>query len=75
VLFDHGLIHYSPPNITKEPRIAASLMLTPKDVNLFHYTADTDDRKIKEFNISSEHDFTKIDSSFYQNEPHKIIKK
>jgi hypothetical protein len=54
VIYDHRLIHASPPNITNEPRIAAAIVYIPKESNLIHYCKQNDELLVY-----------KIDPSFF----------
>ncbi|MCB9256459.1 MAG: phytanoyl-CoA dioxygenase family protein [Chitinophagales bacterium] len=39
VIYNHRLLHFSPPNLSKEPRLAFNLVLVPKDAEIVHYAA------------------------------------
>jgi len=40
VIFDHRLLHYSPPNKTDKLRIAAGLVTIPQETTFIHYHCD-----------------------------------
>lgn len=54
VIYDHRLIHASPPNLSENPRIAAAMVCTPKEAELIHYCRENDNLLV-----------FKIDSTFF----------
>ncbi|MCF8463358.1 MAG: phytanoyl-CoA dioxygenase family protein [Flavobacteriales bacterium] len=40
IVWHHRLVHFSPPNMSDEPRIAATLICTPTNVPVYHYWKD-----------------------------------
>lgn len=53
VVHDHRLIHYSPANRSREPRIAVTLAMRPAEADLLHHYRDPDGRTL-EFAIDEE---------------------
>ena len=37
VIWEHRVVHYSPPNVGKETRLAATVILTPNKAKTYHY--------------------------------------
>jgi hypothetical protein len=37
ILWDHRVVHWSPPNLSEKPRIAATAILIPKGAQVIHY--------------------------------------
>jgi len=54
VIYDHRLIHASPPNLSENPRIAAAMVCIPKEAELIHYCRENDNLLV-----------FKIDSTFF----------
>lgn len=44
VIFDNRLLHYSTPNTTDRPRLAASCVASPAEEPVYHYWFDEDER-------------------------------
>jgi hypothetical protein len=40
VIWEHHVLHYSPANFSESPRIAATVILVPENVEIFHYFKD-----------------------------------
>ena len=49
VLFDHRLWHYSPPNFSKQDRVAAGMVLIPSETTFVHYHLNTGSGKLSTF--------------------------
>ena len=56
----HSVIHWSPPNISEETRIAPTMILVPKEAPVYHYFADYSgpSNKVERF---------EVDTDFYMN--------
>jgi ectoine hydroxylase-related dioxygenase (phytanoyl-CoA dioxygenase family) len=51
VIFDHRLIHYSPPNRSSAPRVAIQSVLTPRDASTVHYVYDAGTDRVRAHRI------------------------
>jgi ectoine hydroxylase-related dioxygenase (phytanoyl-CoA dioxygenase family) len=54
IIFDHKLIHYSPPNSTRQARVAVQSVLTPRETPKVHYVFDSGTAKVKAYKINKE---------------------
>jgi ectoine hydroxylase-related dioxygenase (phytanoyl-CoA dioxygenase family) len=52
IVFDHKLIHYSPPNRTGEVRVAVQSVLKPTEAEALHYFFDQARNKVIAYGIS-----------------------
>ena len=50
-IFDHKLIHYSPPNGTTQARVAIQSVLTPREATTIHYVFDRETSRVKAHRI------------------------
>lgn len=57
IIYDHRLLHYSPPNKTLEPRPALNLSVVPEAVSWLHYCMPEGTNEIEIYSVS--------DSSFF----------
>lgn len=55
IIYDHKLIHGSPPNLTQHARIAINLALLPKEVKALHYFYEKEQIKVYEVEDSFFH--------------------
>lgn len=51
IIFDHKLIHYSPPNRTSQVRVAVQSVLKPREAAAVHYIFDEPSGKVKAYRI------------------------
>lgn len=60
IVFDHRLVHYSPPNRTGASRVAVQAVLTPREATTVHYAFCADTGRVKAHRIDKafilEHD-------------------
>jgi hypothetical protein len=56
IIFDHRLVHSSPPNISTENRIAVGHMLIPENANCLHYFQEKD--LVYEYSVPSNYLFS-----------------
>ena len=54
IIFDHKLIHCSPPNRTQQARVAIQSVLTPREATTVHYVFEASTNKVKAYRISKE---------------------
>ena len=54
IIFDHRLIHYSPPNRTGQARVAIQSVLTPREAATIHYVFDEPTRRVRAYRIDKE---------------------
>jgi ectoine hydroxylase-related dioxygenase (phytanoyl-CoA dioxygenase family) len=54
IIFDHKLVHYSPPNRTGEVRVAVQSVLTPREAPAVHYVFDAPTAKVRAYRIDKE---------------------
>jgi hypothetical protein len=59
VVYNHKMMHFSPPNLSNHTRIAINVVLVPEDVTINHYCVLDDPTKI--------HCYTKVDEAFFIN--------
>ncbi len=52
IIFDHRLIHYSPPNRSQDARVAIQSVLKPREAQTIHYVFDPPTSKVKAYRIS-----------------------
>lgn len=60
IIWHHRLVHFSPPNVSKAARVAATLIYTPADVPVYHYWKNPSE----EGTIVQKY---RVDSDFYMN--------
>jgi hypothetical protein len=53
ILFDHALMHYSPPNRTAGSRPALNLSMVPAEADLFHYCIPEGASDIEEYHVDN----------------------
>jgi ectoine hydroxylase-related dioxygenase (phytanoyl-CoA dioxygenase family) len=51
IIFDHRLIHCSPPNRTQLPRVAVQSVLTPREAPTIHYVFDAPTRRVRAYEV------------------------
>jgi hypothetical protein len=51
IIFDHGLVHFSMPNQSTEPRLVVAMGMRPADAQLTHYRRHLDDRAFDAYAI------------------------
>ena len=61
ILYDHRLLHFSPPNESQDARVAINVVATPMEAEIFHFTVlDKEDEfneyHVKEINFYVEYD-------------------
>jgi hypothetical protein len=59
IIFDHALMHYSPPNKTNISRPALNLSIVPQEADVFHYCIPEGSNEIEVYRVD--------DSDFYLN--------
>lgn len=55
IIFDHKLIHYSPPNNTPDVRVAVQSVLKPREVPALHYFFDGQAGQVQAYRIGKEY--------------------
>jgi ectoine hydroxylase-related dioxygenase (phytanoyl-CoA dioxygenase family) len=55
IIFDHKLIHYSPPNATGDVRVAIQAVLKPKEAPALHYAYDEPSKQVHAYRIDKEY--------------------
>jgi len=60
IVYDHRLLHFSPPNLTAENRLAATMICLPDNAEAIHYHADYEGGAITKYQINSVEDFLKM---------------
>lgn len=60
IIYDHRLLHYSPPNISKKNRLAATLICKPKNAQVIHYYSDNEEEKITKYLVKSTNDLLEM---------------
>jgi len=64
ILFDHALMHYSPPNISEEIRPALNLSIVPAEADIFHYCIPEKSQEIEVYKVDGTEFYMKY--SHYQ---------
>lgn len=54
VIWQHQLLHYSPPNLSEKSRIAATAIIVPKDEKIIHYYKSENDNKVEVYDIDDD---------------------
>lgn len=62
VVYDHRLMHYSPPNLSDKTRVAINVIMTPTEAKLFHYCIHDDSSTLFRYVINSEEFFLEYDA-------------
>ena len=58
VIWNHRLAHYSPPNLTEQPRIAITAIIVPKSEKVYHYYKESSSSPVEQY---------EVDKDFYMN--------
>lgn len=66
LIYDHRLIHVSPPNRTQRVRPACVISLAPKQANVFHYFYDKEKNILKKYKADKSFYFNHVSSQFIQ---------
>lgn len=53
IIYDHRLIHYSYPNFSNFKRLAATLIMTPKNEPIFYYWFEKNTNKIEKYLVKN----------------------
>jgi hypothetical protein len=72
VIYNHRLLHFSPPNNTGETRLAVNLSLVPEGVQVIHYTVPEGQEKIHKFEVDGFDFFIQYDN-FQMPEKGKLV--
>jgi hypothetical protein len=62
VIYDHRLMHFSPPNLSQARRIAINIILTPAEAEMYHYCIIEDPSLIHVYKVPSEEFFIEYDA-------------
>jgi len=54
VVWEHHLLHYSPPNLSEETRIAVTAIIVPKDIPVYHYFKNEEENLLEQFEIETD---------------------
>jgi len=54
LIYDHRMIHASPPNTTNQTRIAVATLTVPQDVQLVHFFQNPETNKIEKYQIEDD---------------------
>jgi hypothetical protein len=55
IIYDHRMLHYSLPNQTDSPRLAATLVCLPHDATIIHYYAPAEGADISLYELPDHH--------------------
>jgi ectoine hydroxylase-related dioxygenase (phytanoyl-CoA dioxygenase family) len=55
IIFDHKLVHYSPPNATDAVRVAIQAVLKPKEAPALHYAYDGLSKRVHAYRIDKKY--------------------
>lgn len=51
VVWEHHLLHYSPPNLSENSRIAVTAIIVPNDIPVYHYVKNEEKNLLEQFEI------------------------
>ncbi|HUH75695.1 MAG TPA: phytanoyl-CoA dioxygenase family protein [Chitinophagales bacterium] len=51
VVWEHHLLHFSPPNLSENTRIAVTAIIVPKDIPVYHYYKNEEKDLLEQFEI------------------------
>lgn len=51
VVWEHHLLHYSPPNLSKNSRVAVTAIIVPKNIPVYHYYKNEEKNLLEQFEI------------------------
>ena len=54
VIWDHRVVHYSPANLSKDRRVAATVILTPRGEKVIHCRATSNPLEVDIFDVNTE---------------------
>lgn len=54
VIWQHQVLHYSPPNLSETSRIAATAIIVPKDETILHYFKPEDEEMVEVYEIEDD---------------------
>jgi hypothetical protein len=72
VIYNHRLLHFSPPNNSDETRLAVNLSLVPEGARVIHYTVPEGQEKIHKFEVDGFDFFIQYDN-FQMPEKGKLV--
>ena len=61
VIYDHRTLHFSPPNLSNNVRVAVNIVMTPRNKKLVHYASFGDLEKVAVFHPENEHFYLEYD--------------
>ena len=61
LVYDHRLLHYSPPNTSEDDRLAINISMVPKGTELYHFTGSPPSSKIIRYKVQSNDFFIEYD--------------
>ncbi len=62
VIYNHRLLHFSPPNNSNSIRVAINLSLVPEGVQMVHYTIPEGSEAVQKYNVDSSDFFIYYDN-------------
>src|SRR5690606_38611925 len=74
VVWQHQVLHYSPPNLSNTSRIAATAIIVPRDEKIIHYFKPEEDDKVEVYEIEDDFFFHYNIGSRPQTKAHLIDK-
>lgn len=54
VVWEHHLLHYSPPNYSEQSRLAVTAIIVPKDKNIYHYYQSNGNTEIHQYQVEND---------------------
>lgn len=61
VIYDHRLLHFSPPNLSKQTRVAVNIVMAPENEKIVHYASFGDLNKVAVFQPENENFYLEYD--------------
>lgn len=61
IIYDHRLLHFSPPNLSNELRVAINIVVVPQEAEVYHYTILDKPTTVNKFIVSNQKFFVEYD--------------
>lgn len=62
IVFDHALLHFSPPNTTPQTRLALNLSMVPSAADVIHYCIPEGETQIEKYEVHNNDFFLQYDN-------------
>lgn len=61
ILYDHRLLHFSPPNESQDLRVAINVVATPLEAEIFHYTVLDREDEFNKYHVKEDNFYVEYD--------------